>query len=151
MKRYVGNASGTSDAHTIEVWEAEEIPDGVAFNLLGLLTHHPKHSPTGMSWGYGGSGPADCARSLLIDHLGDNAWCTACSGTGRPYPSTEEEDGSYRIGRCFSCWGEKTSFTPSLYQAFKFDVIAGLPQHGRWELTSDQIDQWLATRTEATS
>jgi len=29
-----------------------------------------RHSPTGMEWGYGGSGPADCALSILADCLG---------------------------------------------------------------------------------
>jgi hypothetical protein len=34
------------------------------------LVHHVRHSPTGFSWGYGDSGPADLARSILADYLG---------------------------------------------------------------------------------
>jgi len=34
------------------------------------LKHYIYHSPTGFNWGYGGSGPADLARSILWDHLG---------------------------------------------------------------------------------
>ena len=34
------------------------------------LKHHVYHSPTGFNWSYGGSGPADLARSILWDHLG---------------------------------------------------------------------------------
>ena len=34
------------------------------------LKHHVYHSPDGFNWGYGGSGPADLARSILWDHLG---------------------------------------------------------------------------------
>jgi len=34
------------------------------------LKHRVYHSPTGLEWGYGGSGPADLARSILWDHLG---------------------------------------------------------------------------------
>lgn len=34
------------------------------------LEHHIYHSPTGFEWGYGGSGPADLARSILWDYLG---------------------------------------------------------------------------------
>lgn len=34
------------------------------------LKHEMRHSPTGFEWGYGGSGPADTARSILADHLG---------------------------------------------------------------------------------
>ena len=29
------------------------------------------HSPTGIAWGYGGSGPAQCAFAVLVDYLGD--------------------------------------------------------------------------------
>lgn len=35
------------------------------------LRHMIVHSPSGMAWGYGGSGPADLALSILADHLGE--------------------------------------------------------------------------------
>ena len=35
------------------------------------LTHQIRHSPTGFEWGYGGSGPADLALSVLADVLDD--------------------------------------------------------------------------------
>lgn len=35
------------------------------------LRHEVHHSPTGMQWGYHGSGPSDLARSILADHLGE--------------------------------------------------------------------------------
>lgn len=34
------------------------------------LQHVVKHSPTGYSWGYGGSGPADMSLSILTDLIG---------------------------------------------------------------------------------
>lgn len=34
------------------------------------LQHRIRHSPTGLEWGYSGSGPADLALSILWDHLG---------------------------------------------------------------------------------
>jgi hypothetical protein len=34
------------------------------------LKHFVRHSPSGFEWGYGGSGPADLARSILAHHLG---------------------------------------------------------------------------------
>ena len=34
------------------------------------LPHLVHHSPSGMEWGYGGSGPADLARSIVGDVLG---------------------------------------------------------------------------------
>ncbi|GAI86031.1 unnamed protein product [marine sediment metagenome] len=33
------------------------------------LKHRGYHSPDGFNWGYGGSGPADLARSILWDYL----------------------------------------------------------------------------------
>ena len=30
------------------------------------------HSPTGLEWGYAGSGPAQLALAILADHLGDD-------------------------------------------------------------------------------
>jgi hypothetical protein len=50
---------------------------------LGVVRHLPKHSPTGMNWGFAGSGSADTARSLLIAVLGDESVCAVCRGTGR--------------------------------------------------------------------
>lgn len=35
-----------------------------------LPPHIVKHSPTGMNWGYGGSGPSDLALSLLTAVFG---------------------------------------------------------------------------------
>lgn len=34
------------------------------------LPHVIHHSPAGVEWGYGGSGPADLARSILADAVG---------------------------------------------------------------------------------
>jgi hypothetical protein len=34
------------------------------------LVHQCRHSPDGFEWGYGGSGPADLAHSILADVLG---------------------------------------------------------------------------------
>ena len=69
------------------------------------LRHIVRHSPTGLNWGYGGSGPADLALSILAHYLGD----------------PEAVD--------------------SLYQQFKWDVIANLGDH--WVLTGAEIAAWL--------
>ena len=37
---------------------------------LGLEQHIVRHSPTGIEWGYGGSGPADLALSILTQYAG---------------------------------------------------------------------------------
>jgi len=36
------------------------------------LKHHVLHSPDGFNWGYGGSGPAELARCMLIDFFEGN-------------------------------------------------------------------------------
>ena len=38
---------------------------------LSSLPHIERHSPDGFEWSYGGSGPADLARSLLIHWFGE--------------------------------------------------------------------------------
>lgn len=44
--------------------------DGTA--LANIPHKYVKHSPTGFEWGYGGSGPADLARNILIQLTGSD-------------------------------------------------------------------------------
>ena len=46
--------------------------DGQRCQGLPLRLDLLNHSPTGFSWGYGGSGPAQLALALLADALGDD-------------------------------------------------------------------------------
>ena len=62
-KAYVGRRDGDDIAHV----EVEVSSDGQTKGYP--LRHVVRHSPTGMEWGYGGSGPADLANSILADHL----------------------------------------------------------------------------------
>ena len=43
---------------------------GTSMTDIHSLRHIVRHSPTGMSWGYAGSGPADLALSILVDVFG---------------------------------------------------------------------------------
>ena len=62
---------GTKDSHSGAVI-AVETPGG---EVLGVVQRIDAHSPGGMTWGYAGSGPLDCARSLLAAALGgDGEW-----------------------------------------------------------------------------
>lgn len=124
------------------------------------LPHQAKHSPTGMSWGYHGSGPADLARSLLIHALGDDARCPVCEGTGQVvYDVAADADVPARVATAH-CTGEGSAqgrysevmgccrcedgyvVLPSLYQRFKRDVIAKLPEDG-WALTRSEVLEWI--------
>lgn len=65
---------------------------------LPLRLEVRNHSPSGFNWGYGGSGPAQLALAILVDHFGGVA------------PDGDIE----RAER--------------LYQRFKFAVIGKLPE-----------------------
>lgn len=111
-----------SDARVITV----ETVDG---DLLGTMRHVERHSPDGPNWGYAGSGPADCARSLLIAALGDAiAVCSECAGHGTTMTGVS----------CGFCDG---GYTRLPYQTFKNRVVAHLDTD--WVLSRDQILAWL--------
>lgn len=61
-KVYFGERTSSIGALRIKVLAVEKEYD---------LPHIVRHSPTGMNWGYGGSGAADTALSILTDFLGD--------------------------------------------------------------------------------
>lgn len=42
------------------------------YNKLNLPKHVIQHSPDGFAWGYGGSGPAELARCLLLEVMGQD-------------------------------------------------------------------------------
>lgn len=87
------------------------------------LRHVVLHSPTGLEWGYGGSGPADTALSILADYFDEKPSSSALA-FGRladdPMP------------RCLEH-----------HQNFKWKFIAPAPREG-FEITTEQIDDWIA-------
>lgn len=118
------------------------------------LPHITRHSPTGMEWGYGGSGPADLARSLLIDALGPAAACPLCNGTVYvawtadwddaaadpvPYDPSEHHDlAPELITDCYCDDGYRV--LP--YQAFKFEYVARWPED-HWSMSRADVLRWL--------
>jgi hypothetical protein len=92
-------------------------------STVAVVAHLPKHSPTGMSWGYHGSGPSDAARSLLIAAIGQAARCPLCRGTA---PLSCLCDMGYR---------------QLPYHQFKDEVIARLPE--QWTLVRADVIWWL--------
>ncbi len=84
------------------------------------LPHVVHHSPTGFEWGYGGSGPADLALSILAWVIGDES----------------QTVGIYEGKRCGArAW--------ALHQPFKRDHVAGFA-HDRWAISVGQVRQWIA-------
>lgn len=110
------------------------------------LRHVVRHSPTGLEWGYGGSGPSDLARSILLEVLGDVGRCETCGGTNRlVYDERVKDFRAMRpsdrkpFERCFDC---DDGYRHLPYQDFKFDVVARLDRDG-FTLTFLQVTDWL--------
>jgi hypothetical protein len=133
---------------------AAETEDGT---VVGQVAHLPRHSPTGMNWGYGGSGPADCARSLLIAALGPHAACLHCRGTGKqvvvspegyepweaPYDPDNHQDDE-PIVTCWGCGGDGYRVRPEVYQRFKWEFVAGWGDE--WRMSRADILAWARAR-----
>jgi hypothetical protein len=99
-------------------------PDGSS--RVEPLRHIVYHSPSGLNWGYGGSGPADLALSILADHLGER----------RLMPRQHAFE-----ARALRAIERTRAFR--LHQQLKWDLIAGLPQDEAWQITGAEIDGWL--------
>lgn len=70
--RYEGHYDPTLDLCYVEVSKPGKAPYPLQ-ERQDLINH----SPTGVSWGYGGSGPAQCAFAVLMDYLADEAQARA--------------------------------------------------------------------------
>ncbi len=103
----------TADGRAL-VWVDEDRP-------LPQVVHH---SPGGFEWGYGGSGPADLALSILALVIG-------------------EEQESVKIFEGRTCGARAWQ----LHQSFKREVVAGL-EHDAWSLSVGQVKQWIADREQ---
>jgi len=65
MKKYVGVR--LSDGPLVSVVDR----DTKLASSLDPGLRYVNHSPTGFEWGYGGSGPAQLAFAILLDHFGN--------------------------------------------------------------------------------
>lgn len=82
------------------------------------LVHLAHHSPTGFEYGYGGSGPADLALSILRDHFGEQV-----------YPA-QLVTGEHQ------CWRH--------HQRFKADWLARVPRRMlTFSISTTAITTWL--------
>lgn len=129
--------------------------------VTGPLRHVVRHSPTGLSWGYAGSGPADLARSLLVDALGADARCPVCDGghqlvfvADAPEPTRFDPENPAHVAALgdsppLDCWECDDGIRGDLpYQDYKFDVVARLPQGSNWTITREEIVRWWTARPE---
>lgn len=121
--------------------------------VLGVLTHHIRHSPDGFQWGYTGSGPRETARCLLLAAL-DDPRCGYCVGTTkvvlvgdgsaqnpvreRPFTDEDDPDSELVLG-CGDC-DDGLARVP--HMDFKFEKVAGWA--GDWTISRAEIRAWLA-------
>ena len=95
--------------------------DGCFLTINGrTLKHKVKHSPTGMEWGYLGSGPADTARSIL--------YATESLGLLNKLTPIETGSGYFHQYEIINL----VNFIETNYQRFKIDFVS------KWE--GDEID-----------
>jgi len=104
------------------VYRGRWLPDGqTEVTVNGLpLRQVPWHGRSGFAWGYGGSGPADLALSILADFLVER-------------PTLQQ----VREGRC-RCW--------RFHQDFKWAFIAPLDQAAGWTILGSEIRVWMQAR-----
>lgn len=127
--------------------------DATGWEDRGEVPHRVRHSPTGMNWGYSGSGPADTARSLLLYALPD-ARCPECAGNSllvisgrepRPYDhDTDHELTADAVTACWECEGDGLASVP--YQRFKFTNVTHWTGP-EFSVTRSEILTWLADNT----
>src|SRR5713226_1143049 len=101
------------------------------------LPHANLHSPTGFECGYGGSGPADLAASILADFFNVNARTVAAAYRGRPSRKPRPTDAEKVV---------------HLHQDFKAGIISQIKLGNGQEhqLTGDEIAEWLARHESGT-
>jgi hypothetical protein len=117
---------------------------------LGVVSHVHKHAD-GMQWGFPGSGPADCARSLLIAALGDEAKCLRCQGDpGRSATCPWMCDRGYRplpyeqFTMQFVCdWGESWSMSRTEILAWYADTCGRHPGRTDWRPLPSESREWI--------
>jgi len=126
MKKTYTVARGTDGTVRATVQEQENGGRLHAYNLR----HCVYHSPTGFETGYGGSGPADLALSILADYF-------------EVTPSQID-----RANRKIGLDDEPADNALRLHQNFKFYMIAprNIENGEQYSITSDDIDAWIKSR-----
>ena len=120
-----------------KVYRGDVLPEGdcrvrvIENNTSRLLSHYGLHSPSGFSWGFGGSGPAETALNILAEFFGEHETFTL-----------REIRASHKAQYKFHAF-RRTADGELLYQVFKRQVIAGFDQHKAWRFTENDLRAWL--------
>ena len=100
------------------------------------LPHATLHSPTGFECGYGGSGPADLAASILADFFAVHARTVAAAYRGKPSRKQRPATAAAAMR------------VIELHQDFKADVIARikLGNGEQYEITGERVAEFVARK-----
>jgi hypothetical protein len=90
------------------------------------LRHVSYHSPSGFEWGYGGSGPADLALSILSHYFNERYLNTAY----------------------LKKYGSRTSQAWLYHQRFKWDFVSKWEKR-EWMISSEEIAGWLKKQNQS--
>lgn len=115
------------NSHNITIyhgWRDEESNHVLANHRT--LRHVIYHSPSGFEWGYGGSGPADLALSILAHYFKEKYLTTAYFKKFHSRPSQAWE----------------------YHQRFKWDFVA--TWNDNWTISTDEITTWLKKQSQPT-
>lgn len=126
---------------------------------IGTVRHLPKGSPTGMNWGYDGSGPTDAARSLLIAVLGEDAICPLCEGTDRVVYVSDDDGETFRAEpfdpqrhpwakRGWTCECDQ-GYRQLPYARFAAEYVNHWGKE--WTMSRDSILEWLTSTSSRTA
>jgi len=124
----------TPDEHTII--HGERTRDGRALAWVNddfPLPHIVHHSPTGLEWGYGGSGPADLALSILAFAIVEEEEIVDLFDGGKV------GDKALRLRSGQAC---------SLHQHFKWEYVAKWPRNGGWSISIAKVRRWIEQQAE---
>lgn len=118
-----GGANADGGKYVGRIWDGEERIHfvGVDGSEVELDPRYDlaNHSPSGLSWGYAGSGPAQASLAILAHRLGV---------AKRKKPAGI---------------GDARSEAEVLYQAFKRRVLVGLDKSRGFELPVEEVDAYL--------
>lgn len=100
-----------------------------ASGMRSQVPHVVWHSPTGLEYGYGGSGPADTALSILADWFEIEAVGFALKLKGPAIAWDDYTDDERRVVR--------------LHQAFKFKHVGGTSREHPLIIYAREIERFL--------
>ena len=122
MKIYIGYRVNVGKKEEKTVFFVHVAVEHMTHDEDYVLRHIPWHSPTGMEWGYSGSGPSDLALAILNDYFADQ--------------------GEKELYKADISNGSAASAL-LLHQSFKVAFVSKWPRKMAWAITTEEIAAWV--------